>query len=141
MADHEIFNFMISNLMGAMWNAHHDLIHANRAVEQDERNMHLGNLGSNLIKMVAFNAAVIILAIIRPPEGICAYSTYMHVILQVVLGFMAVSVLASFTVGMLLLSMDNPVRYRHFALVTLWAADVATAFSIGILLVASISPA
>lgn len=130
---------MIPILIRAMRDAHRALIRANRALEEEQRNIQFGKLGSSLIIIGAMSAAVTIVTLLQPPEMIFAYTTYMHVIRSIVLCFTAVTGLAGITFGTFLLSMNNPGRYRHLAMVMLWASCVAAAFSIGILLMASFS--
>ena len=130
---------MIRILIRAMRDAHRALIHANRALEHDQRNIQFGNLGSSLIIIGAMSAASTIVALLQPPEMTFVYATYMHVILSIVVCFILVSGLAGITFGMFLLAMNNPRRYRHVAIVMLWASSVAAVFAIGILFMTSLS--
>lgn len=132
---------MIRTLIRAMRNAHRAVIRANRAEEPDQRNTQLSKLGCSLIIMGVISIATTIKVLTRPPERIFAYPTYMHmhVILSLVLGFIALFGLVGITVGMFLLAMNNPGKYHCLAMVILWASSVAAAFAIGILLVASFS--
>lgn len=127
-----MYIIMIRLLIRAMRHAHRAVIRANHAEEQNQRNMELGNLGSNLIIMGAISSAAMILALVMLSEKIFAYP-----ILSV---FIVVSGLTGITVGMFLLAVNNPGHYRHLAMVILCASCLAAPFTIGILLVVPLSP-
>ncbi|KAF3336326.1 hypothetical protein FCM35_KLT18912 [Carex littledalei] len=127
--------FMIRTLIRALRHANLAVIRANQAADQNQRNMELGNLGSNLIIMGAINFAAMILALVLLSEKIFAYP-----ILSVFIVVSGLTGIAGITVGMFLLAVNNPGHYRHLAMVILWASCLAAPFTIGILLVASLSP-
>ena len=130
--------YLIGSLVRAQYRAHRAIIRAGRARAPDQDNMQLRYLGSSLAMMGKINAVVSYYAFINPPARNLADQNpmYMHVILSVVQGFIFISGIIAMAIGWLLVVHDNPLQHLHLAKVILLLIQFASAFALGILLLA-----
>ncbi|KAF3336415.1 hypothetical protein FCM35_KLT19001 [Carex littledalei] len=130
--------YLMGNLMRAQYRAHRAIIRAGRARAPDQENMQLRHLGSSLAMMAKINAVVACYAFINPPAKNLAdqIPMYMRMIISVVQGFTFVSGIIAMAIGWLLIVHDNPLQHRRLAKVILLLIQFASAFALGILLLA-----